>query len=58
VLLVIATRDAWVTPRAVAGLVARCRNLSRVEIDAGHWLPRARPAEFADAVAGFVRSQG
>jgi pimeloyl-ACP methyl ester carboxylesterase len=58
VLLVIATRDAWVTPRAVAGLEARCRNLSRVEIDAGHWLPRARPAEFADAVAGFVRSQG
>ncbi len=53
--LVIATRDAWVTPLALAGLEARCSDLTRVEVDEGHWLPRARPAEFAGLVAGFVR---
>jgi pimeloyl-ACP methyl ester carboxylesterase len=55
VLLVIATRDAWVLPLAVSGLEARCRDLTRAEIDEGHWVPRARPQEFADVVAGFVR---
>ena len=50
-----ATRDFWVTPSAVAGMEARCRRLSRVDVDEGHWLPRARPAEFAELVAGFVR---
>jgi pimeloyl-ACP methyl ester carboxylesterase len=53
--LVIATRDPWVTPRAVSGMEARCRRLSTVEVDEGHWLPRTRPTEFADLVAGFVR---
>ena len=55
--LVVATRDPWVTPSAVAGMEARCRRLSRVEVDEGHWLPRARPAEFAGLVADFVRRQ-
>jgi pimeloyl-ACP methyl ester carboxylesterase len=55
VLLVIATRDAWVTPGALAGLEARCRDVTRVEVDEGHWLPRARPVELADLVAAFVR---
>ncbi len=56
--LVVATRDPWVTPRAVAGLEARCRDLTRVEIDAGHWLPRARPEEFAALVVAFVVDHG
>ena len=56
--LVVALRDPWVTPRAVAGMEARCRRLSRVEVDEGHWLPRARPDEFAELVAGFVRRHG
>ncbi len=55
VLLVVATRDAWVAPVAVAGLEARCRDLTREEVDEGHWLPRARPEEFAALVATFVR---
>jgi len=55
VLLVVATRDAWLTPVSVAGLEARCRDLTRVEVDEGHWLPRARPVEFAGLVADFVR---
>ena len=56
--LIVANRDFWVTPRTVAGMEARCRRLSRVEVDEGHWLPRARPAEFAELVAGFVRREG
>ncbi len=56
--LVVATRDPWVTPRAVAGLEARCRRLSRVDVDEGHWLPRTRPEEFAGLVARFVRRHG
>ena len=56
VLLVIALRDGWVSPRSVAGLEARCRDLTRVEVDAGHWLPRAEPQEFARVVTEFVRA--
>ena len=54
VLLVVATRDGFVTDQALAGLDARCRRLSRVELDEGHWLPRARPRELAEAVRRHV----
>lgn len=54
VLLVVATKDIWVTPRSVTGLGARCRDLTTVEIDCGHWVPRARPTELAAAVRSFV----
>ena len=53
--LVVATRDFWVTPRAVAGMEARCRRLSRSRSTRATGCPRARPAEFAELVAGFVR---
>lgn len=56
VLLVVAMRDGFVTPRSVDGLEARCRDLTRVEVDEGHWLPRARPEELARIVTGFVRA--
>jgi pimeloyl-ACP methyl ester carboxylesterase len=56
--LVVATRDSFVLPSSLDGLEARCRDLTRVQIDEGHWLPRARPQEFADVVAGFVRAHG
>jgi pimeloyl-ACP methyl ester carboxylesterase len=56
VLLVIALRDSFVLPRSLDGLEARCRDLTRVEVDEGHWLPRARPEEFADLVAAHVTS--
>lgn len=55
--LVVATRDAWVTPLAVGGLEARCRDLTRVEVDEGHWFPRARPEEFAALLLDFVHQQ-
>jgi pimeloyl-ACP methyl ester carboxylesterase len=56
--LVVPTRDAWVTPRATEGMEERCPDLTRVEIDAGHWVPRAQPQELAGLVAGFVRRVG
>jgi pimeloyl-ACP methyl ester carboxylesterase len=56
VLLVIATRDGWVSWRSMAGLEARCRDLTRVEVDDGHWWPRARPEECARIVTEFVRA--
>ncbi len=58
VLLVVATRDTALSPATLNGLGARCRDLTRVEVDEGHWVARARPAEFADLVASFVRRHG
>ena len=55
VLLVVALRDGFVVPSSLDGLEARCRDLTRVEVDEGHWLPRARPTELADLVTGFVQ---
>ena len=56
--LVLLLRDPFVVPRALDGLEARCRNLTRVEVDSGHWLPRADPRRLADLVATFARQQG
>ena len=54
--LVVATRDGFVTPLSLEGMEARCAALTRVEVEEGHWLPRARPEELAGLVAGFVES--
>jgi pimeloyl-ACP methyl ester carboxylesterase len=56
--LVVLQRDAFVTPRALDGLEARCRNLTRVEVDSGHWIARADPQRLADLVAAFARTHG
>ena len=53
--VVVAGRDGFVLPVSVAGLDARCRDLAVVELDEGHWVPRARPEQLADLVADFVR---
>lgn len=55
VLLVVAQRDGFVLPLSTEGLEARCRDLTRVELDEGHWVPRARPEELAALVAEHVR---
>jgi pimeloyl-ACP methyl ester carboxylesterase len=52
----VATQDAYVTPRSYEGLEARCRDLTRVEVEAGHWWPRTHPEEFARLVTEFVRT--
>lgn len=54
--LVIARTDGFVTPRSLEGLQARCRRLSRVDVDAGHWHVRTRPEDFAAQVEEQVRS--
>jgi pimeloyl-ACP methyl ester carboxylesterase len=56
VLLVVPLRDGFITGRALEHLDARCRDLTTVELDCGHWVPRARPQELADLVTAFVRS--
>jgi pimeloyl-ACP methyl ester carboxylesterase len=53
--LVVATGDGFVTQRSLEGMEQRCHSLTRVEVDEGHWLPRARPAELARLVSGFAR---
>ena len=52
--LVIASRDAFVLPSSLDGLEARCRDLTRVEVDQGHWFVAAEPERFAALVADFV----
>jgi pimeloyl-ACP methyl ester carboxylesterase len=54
VLLVVPLRDSFVTP-ALAGIAeAFATDLSRVDIDAGHWVARSHPDELARCIAGFV----
>ena len=52
----VATQDAYVTTRSYEGLEARCRDLTRVDVAAGHWWPRTHPEEFARLVTEFVRT--
>ena len=52
--LVVARDDFFVRPESVDGLEARCRDLTRVELDAGHWVPRSEPARLAELVAEFA----
>ena len=54
--LLIAKRDGYVTPRSVEGMQARCRRLTRVDLDAGHWHPRTDPAAMAAQIVTAVRS--
>jgi len=51
VLLVVATGDRYVTPELLADLDRHCSDLRRVDVDAKHWLPAAKP----DVVAELVR---
>lgn len=55
--VVVATRDGLLLPRTFDGLEARCRNLTRVDVDTGHWLPRSRPEELAGLVRAFVEGR-
>jgi len=51
-------RDPFISKQSLEGLEARCRDLTRVEVDSGHWLPRADPERLADLVATFAREHG
>jgi len=52
--LVVPLRDKYVTPAAVGNVEAFASDLTRVEVDAGHWLPRTHPDELAGLLDGFV----
>lgn len=52
--LVVALRDRYVTPQLLDGLERIAPQLTRREIDAGHWLVVTRAAEFAGLVRDHV----
>lgn len=53
--LLVARRDPFVTPALLEGLEAFAPNLSRVLVDAGHWMPLSDPQLVAESIASFVR---
>ena len=54
VLLVVPLRDRYVTPASLAYVADAVPRLERVEVDAGHWLPRTDPERVAGLVRGHV----
>jgi len=54
VLLIVPLRDRFVLPQLTADLARFAPNLTRLEIDAGHWVPRSRPDEVAAAIAAHA----
>jgi pimeloyl-ACP methyl ester carboxylesterase len=52
--LVVPLRDAFITPAFVANVGRFAPDLTRVEIDAGHWVQRSRPDELSTAIAAFA----
>jgi len=54
VLLIVATRDRYVTPGLLDDLDRHCSDLRRVDVDASHWLPAAQPEVVAALVAEHV----
>lgn len=55
VLLVVPLRDMYVLPQLTRDLHRFAPNLTRVEINAGHWVPQSHPDQLAAAIASFVR---
>ncbi len=54
--LIVPTRDKYVTPAFYRDLPRFVSDLTRVEIDAGHWAPHTRAADVARLVGSFVTS--
>lgn len=54
VLLVVATGDRYVTSALLDDLGQHCSDLRRVDVDAKHWLPAAKPEVVAALVAEHV----
>ena len=54
VLLIVATGDRYVTAALLDDLGRHCSDLRRVDVDAEHWLPAAKPQVVADLVAEHV----
>lgn len=58
VLVVHPTRDRFVTGVLHEELERRCAEVRVVEVEAGHWVPRSRPAVLAGLVLEQVRRHG
>jgi pimeloyl-ACP methyl ester carboxylesterase len=54
VLLVVATGDRYITTELLDGVGRHCSDLRRVDVDARHWLPAAKPDVVADLVAEHI----
>ncbi len=52
--LVVPLRDRYVTPSLLRDVHRFAADLTRVEVDAGHWVARSHPDELASYVDGFV----
>lgn len=53
--LIVPVRDKYVTSALVNTVEAFATDLTRVEMDAGHWVPQTHPDELARLVNNFVR---
>ena len=58
VLLIVATGDRYVTSALLDDLDQHCSDLRRVDVDATHWLPAAKPDVVAALVADHVATHG
>lgn len=52
--VIVPLRDPFVGPNLTLGLERWVPNLTRIEVDAGHWLPLSRPDELAGYVDDFI----
>lgn len=52
--VIVPLRDKYVTPALTRNVPRFAPHATRVEIDAGHWVPRTRPDEIASYLADFV----
>jgi pimeloyl-ACP methyl ester carboxylesterase len=54
--LIVPLRDPFVTPSFVGGVGRFARDLTRSEVDAGHWVVRTHPDQVARLVGEFVEA--
>jgi pimeloyl-ACP methyl ester carboxylesterase len=54
VLVVVPLRDRYVTPALTENVAQFTSDLTRVELNAGHWVMRSHPAEVAALIGDFV----
>lgn len=57
-LMVTASRDLMLPPEMSAGMEERIPNLSRAEVDSGHWMMWEKPDEASAAIVGWLRDEG
>lgn len=54
--LVVPRHDAFLSPAIYADLTRVAPDLTRLEVEAGHWVPQSHPVMIADLVEQFVRA--